>query len=774
MVVVPLLKRVLLALYWGLLCAPALAAQMPPAAPQYILEQPGMPLTLQQVMQRNDWQQSQGNLNFGYRSEGLWLRQNVSMAPSESRFLQISYPLLDDIQLFWLQGENILQQYHTGDGQIYASRPVASNNFVFRFNGAAGGAYDLYLRVQTSGTLTVPMHWYGDTQYQSLSDLHAMLFGAFYGVLLIMLLYNLFLFLAIRDVVYFYYVLTVGSILALQWVYDGHAFAWFWPDQPAINNWIFPIVYCVNQLMMLTFIANFLHVKMTSTWFTRTFFVLRAAVLLLLGAAFLVPYHKVMPLVLLMGMVGLGTGLFAGFRLWFKGYSAARYFTIAWVLFACGIIMTTLKGLGLLPDNNFTNYGYMLGSVCEVLLLSFALADRIESARLAKQQAEQEVQTARAENIKNLQRYQELYENAAVGNFQGNMHYQLIKVNKTFARILGYATAEEFMREVQDSRDVLLTPLPLFEKMLADMQREKVLSDRELLLKDRNGEPRWVSITLRQVNMDGHNLIEGSMIDITARKQAELVNQHLEQERLEGLEQLSLGVAREINTPLGSNVVTSAFLEDSMNNLMALYEGARDNPELNKFAKLLRQSLQLITQNQKKVTRIVRRFREVSVSELGATRQLFDLDKSLQEFIADERWDMAGWRIDCACPAGIVLNSYPTALRQILSQLMENSRIHGKQDQQSSPAVAIEVRELDNGWISLAYSDNGPGIADTLLNKLGQPFFSTLRGPNGRVGLGLFMVKNLTSRLLKGQVVYASHMHAGFHVVLEIPRDVQA
>lgn len=763
---------------WITLCCalllPGLAhASLLVSESQYLLEPPGEPLSLEAVRQHHDWQTRHGNLNFGYRSEGLWLRQQIELPALQAWVLQINYPLLDDIQVFWLKDDELRQTFHTGDSQVFTARPLEVNNFAFRFLESTGGPYWLYLRVQTSGTLTVPLHWYAEHDYQAQHERSALLFGAFYGVLLIMLLYNLFLFFVIRERTYFYYVLTVGSILALQLVYDGHGFAWFWPDKPAVNDWIFPVVYCVNQFMMLTFIASFLQVKITSTWFMRTFLMLRAGVLILLCSAFWVSYHAVMPFVLLMGMLGIGTGLFAGLRLWFKGYRAARYFSLAWVLFSCAIIMTTFKGLGLLPDNAFTNYGYMLGSVCEVLLLSFALADRIESTRLAKQQAEQAMQAAIAENMKNLQRYQLLYEDAAVGHFQGNTHYEITKVNTTFARILGYANAEEFMQEVRDSRDVLLTPMPMFEKMLSEITSQKVLSDRELLLRNREGEARWVSVTLRLVEFDGHKVIEGSMIDITARKNAERMNQHLEQERLEGLEQLSLGVAREINTPLGSNVVTSAFLEDSLNNLMAHYTGIKDDPELNKFAGLLRQSLHLINQNQKKVARIVRRFREVSVSELGATRQLFDLQKTLDDFIEGERWHMAGWRIYCDCPLQLTLNSYPTALLQVLGQLMENTRIHGKNATQNELIVGIKVTELDNAWLSLMYYDNGPGVSEAMVNKLGQPFLTTLRGPSGRVGLGLFMVKNLTSRLLKGRVDFSQRMQQGFCVTLEIPQDVQ-
>lgn len=763
------LSLLLLCMLCGTL--PAARAAVLFSEPEYLLEESG-PLSLSQVLQWQEWQPAPRTLNMGYTSQGLWLRQQIEMPVAEAWYLTIGYPLLDDVQLFWLQDKQILQRYHTGDGQVFNTRPVLSNLFIFRFAEMQPGPRWLYLRVQTSGTLSVPFYWQDERDFQQSSRTNAMIFGAFYGILLVMALYNLFIFFAIREPAYFYYVLTVSSILILQSVYDGNGFGWFWPDNPAVNEWAFPVIYCINQLMMLTFIANFLQVKITSAWFSRSFLLLRLTVVLLLLSSFWVAYHKIMPLVLLMGMVGILTGLSAGILLWRRGYKAARYFTLAWLLFCFGIVVATLKGLGILPDSALTNYGYMLGLVCETLFLSFALADRIESERLAKQQAEASMLEAKAENIKNLQRYQELYENAAVGNFQGDMDYRLTSVNSTFAKILGYDSARQFMQEVKDGRDVLITPVPVFQKILAEMQNKNILYDRELLLRNRHGEPRWVSITLRQAEYKGNQIIEGSMIDITQRKNAERINQHLERERLEGLEQLSLGVAREINTPLGSNVVTTAFLEDSLTELMHHYDGDKDDPEVNKFARLLQQSLQLINQNQKKVTRIVRRFREVSVSELGATQQVFNLHDTLQEFIANERWDMAGWRIHCDCPENLSLNSYPSALLRILSQLMENSRLHGQREQQAEALVGIKVVESDSGFISIHYYDNGPGIVDVMIPKLGQPFLTTLRGPNGRIGLGLFMVKNLVTRLLKGRVVYPTHMHSGFAVSLEIPLDI--
>lgn len=772
MVLVPIKYRTYLLLLFTLCVMPLQArAAALISEPEYLLEESG-PLSLSQVLHRQVWQPAPKTLNLGYTSQGLWLRQQIDMPVAEAWYLTIAYPLLDDVQLFWLQDKQVLQRYHTGDGQVFNTRPILSNLFIFRFSEAQAGTRWLYLRIQTSGTLSVPLVWQDERDYQQTSRNNAMIFGAFYGILLVMVLYNLFIFFAIREPAYFYYVLTVASILILQSVYDGNGFGWFWPNNPALNEWTFPILYCINQLMMLTFIANFLQVTITSAWFTRTFIILRMAVVVLLLSSFWVAYHKIMPLVLLMGMVGIATGLFAGILLWNRGYKAARYFTMAWLLFTFGIIIATLKGLGVLPDSPLTNYGYMLGSVCETLFLSFALADRIESERLAKQQAEASMLEAKAENIKNLQRYQELYENAAVGNFQGGMNYRLTSVNSTFAKILGYDNAAQFMQEIKDGRDVLITPIPVFQKILTEMQEKHILYDRELLLRNRYGEPRWVSITLRQAEYKGQKIVEGSMIDITQRKNAERVNQNLERERLEGLEQLSLGVAREINTPLGSNVVTTAFLEDSLSEFMHHYAGWQDDPEVKKFSRLLQQTLQLINQNQKKVTRIVRRFREVSVSELGATQQVFNLHNTLEDFIANERWDMAGWRIHCDCPETLSLNSYPSALLRILSQLMENSRLHGQREQQAEALVGIKVAESEAGYISVHYYDNGPGIADVMIPRLGQPFLTTLRGPNGRIGLGLFMVKNLVTRLLKGRVIYPTHMHDGFAVNLEIPLDI--
>jgi signal transduction histidine kinase len=68
-----------------------------------------------------------------------------------------------------------------------------------------------------------------------------------------------------------------------------------------------------------------------------------------------------------------------------RGYRPALFFLIGWTAFLAGIIVYVLKDFGILPYNNFTRYTMHIGSAIEVILLSFALADKINILKREKE-----------------------------------------------------------------------------------------------------------------------------------------------------------------------------------------------------------------------------------------------------------------------------------------------------------------------------------------------------------------------------------------------------
>jgi signal transduction histidine kinase len=271
---------------------------------------------------------------------------------------------------------------------------------------------------------------------------------------------------------------------------------------------------------------------------------------------------------------------------------------------------------------------------------------------------------------------------------------------------------------------------------------------------------------------DGIEIFEGSVQEVTERKNSEKLRIELDRERMHIMEQFSIGIAKEINTPLGSNVATTAFIRESLDDVYQLQQdGTAEIQDYEKFVKLARQSLGLLESNQKRITKVVKRFREVSAQHLGLKESHFILADVINEAIENKRWKMAGWRVDMICSTDIRLHSYSKAISVIISQLIENALIHSLADKDQSPKIWIRADKNTQDELTITFSDNGQGIKKEMAKNLCQPFFTTKRGPEGHIGLGVYMVYNLVTRSLNGRILFPI-TGSGFSVQFKIPLDV--
>jgi signal transduction histidine kinase len=92
------------------------------------------------------------------------------------------------------------------------------------------------------------------------------------------------------------------------------------------------------------------------------------------------------------------TILSCGFYIYKKGYKPALFFNVAWSFFLGGVIVYILKDAGVLPVNNFTGNAILIGSGLEAALLSFALADKINSYKKEKDLSQAEALRIAQEN----------------------------------------------------------------------------------------------------------------------------------------------------------------------------------------------------------------------------------------------------------------------------------------------------------------------------------------------------------------------------------------
>ena len=726
--------------------------------------------TPQQALEQAQWVETDDELNFGYAYRTLWVKQDVRSYRAGDWVLHINYPLIDYIDIYLYKGDQLIEAVFSGDRRSMKNKPVKVPDYVLGFRSDEGSSYRLLVRLETEGTMMMPISWRTQVEYAEFLSMNQSIYGAYYGILIIMALYHLFIFLVVRERGYLFYCLSVSAFVFLQLTFDGRGFAWLWPELPDVNRFSFPFAYTVYQLAVFTFMAEFLQLSKSSPKLHWYFLGLRGLVLINMILIFIVPYATIMPVIVVVGMTGIVSGLLSGAYLWSKGFVAARYFTGAWALFLGGILLLNLRGLGIGETNWISQYGYLIGSVLEVLFLAFSLADRISTTNKEKRKAEKALIESQKENLNILKRYQELYENAPIGNFQSNNKYQLLSVNQACAHLFGFEKPADMLAHVKDIRAYLKSDFEEFQTMVKQTRRQGRVHDQEIQIEDHLGRSRWLSISMRHTKESGSQGYEGSIQDVTERKMSEELQRALDQERMQIMEKFSLGIAKEINTPLGSNVATAAFIRETLDDLKEA-EATATVEDYQRTLDVGIQSLGLLESNQRRITRVVKRFREVSSQHLGLQESHFCLLDVINEAVENYRWKMAGWRVHVVCSPDIKLYSYPKAIALIITQLIDNALSHSYADQGQDPKIWIRVEDDHQGNAVLTFTDNGKGIKKEMVKNLCQPFFTTKRGPEGHIGLGLYMIYNLVNRSLNGRL-YFPITGKGFCVQINMALDI--
>ena len=331
-------------------------------------------------------------LNAGYSRSVFWLKIDLHYRPTNPAaqrtwLLELAYPPLDRLDLYLPDAAGNYQLVReTGDALPFATREIRQNNYLFNLNFAPEQAQTVYLRLQSQGSIQAPVTLWSSTAYLEEQPVRLYVLGLIYGVLLGMLVYNLFIFLSVRDTSYLYYIFYIASFGLYQLSVNGAAVQYFWPDNPWWANAATPFFIGCAGLFGSQFARSFLQTATHSRWLDRLLLALVLFSALVVGLSLMTSYALALRLATALALTFTVVIFAAGIFAWLRGLRVARYFIIAWSAFLLGGIINTLMVLGYLPNVFLTMYSSQIGSAIEVALLSLALADRINAMR--EQQAQ--------------------------------------------------------------------------------------------------------------------------------------------------------------------------------------------------------------------------------------------------------------------------------------------------------------------------------------------------------------------------------------------------
>ncbi len=360
---------------------------------EYIEDRSGkFDITSIRMQPENAWKNSsKPSLNFGFSSSAYWFRIHLEASAPQSWLLEISHPLLDEITLYLVAGEELLQEVQTGDSRPFVERPLKFREFILPLRLPPTEQATIYLRVKSTGSVQVPMQLWQAAAFYEQDEMETAIIGIYFGIILAMVLYNLFLYLRVYEAAYIYYVLYVvmfGFVIA---VLSGWGYQYLWPGAVAFQQYGLAIFIILGGIFASRFVHYFLDLPNQAP---RIGYLLTGAVLILLFLLSLLPffsYHAVIQPALIIVMIISLIALYTGMLLWRRGGVIARYFTIAWSTFLIAVLLAIMEKFAFLPTTYWAEIFLPAGMVLELILLSLALGERIHSDKQYRIQAQQEI-----------------------------------------------------------------------------------------------------------------------------------------------------------------------------------------------------------------------------------------------------------------------------------------------------------------------------------------------------------------------------------------------
>ncbi len=244
-------------------------------------------------------------------------------------------------------------------------------------------------------------------------------------------------------------------------------------------------------------------------------------------------------------------------------------------------------------------------------------------------------------------------------------------------------------------------------------------------------------------------------------------------EKMASLGTLVAGVAHELNTPIGVAVTAASTLKSRTDIFTQRYaEGGLKKSELEAYIETAKTGADLTLRNLERAADLIQSFKQVAVDQTSDNKRRFKLRSYLEGVITslEPKWKAARHQVEIECDESIELETYPGAVAQIITNLIENSLLHGFQGFTEEGLMRI-VAEKKGERITLTYSDNGRGIPPEVLPRIFDPFFTTKQAQGG-TGLGMHIVFNLVTQKLGGEIVAEKTDEIGARFIIHLPTEV--
>ena len=645
--------------------------------------------------------------NLGLSNDTQWLRLKLDPRIENGQLIEIQNAGVDELICYMVCDGEIIATYERG---VFYETPVDSRIGTypsFPIPLVECGELQALFRLQSSKPLLIPLRITGPREVLRGAHERDVLFAAYFGVILVMLLYNLFLFLSIGDRSYLEYSIYILMVGGTQLVLNGYAPVFGAEHVPWLNLRLTHFFGVFSGLTTIVFAQNFLRLSHYVPWLHKllnVYFALYVVAFVLTIFDLLVWSYSVINFCA-GAIFFLIPGAIITMR---KGYAPARYFLIAFSVFIAAVLVFVLKDTGLIPYNQWTFFALPLGSAFEVILLSLALASRIN-------QLKREGAKAREEQLELAQVNEKIVrdQNVVLEERVKKRTFELEEINSTMQGTLN---------ELQSAQQQLI-------------QSEKLASIGQLtagIAHELNNPINFVSSSAQSLRRDFEDL--NAIVEAVKSLPANDPNLELRIQDIHALlGQLDIEFTQQEIEELLNGI------EDGANRTSEIVRGLRifsrmdgDNFIQADINELMNSTLVVLRSNLR------------TQSQVTA-----DLAEDLPEF-----------------------SCQPGRLNQVFMNIITNAAQAAEStdltlEEREVVVSTLRVESIGQSWIEVRIKDNGVGMDDAVKAQIFDPFFTTKPVGEG-TGLGLSIVMGIL-RDHNAEVDVQSEVGLGTEFIIRFP-----
>ena len=492
-----------------------------------ILEDPGGELTIDDVTSpefETRFVPSQVDVPiFGFTESAYWVRLPLR---NESRLtdrwlLELGFANMQYVDLYTPRsGGNGFDVKQTGTLRPPASRDLREPRIVFDLMVPADDELTYYLRLKSGASMTFPLTaWMPDAFFTQSKVEHA-LAGIYFGALFVLLAYNLFLLVSLREKSYLYLLMLLASMIIFEATYTGYTDTYVFPALYFLNSYTLKTSFALLFVSMLLFADTFLELKTHLPKLHWLSIILVAVWGVLLLLAPVTTYHDNVMLVVPLALASMATVLIVGTVAGRQGIPSSRFFMIAWSGLVLGLVIVVLVRVGIMPSNLFSEKAYRLGLLWLGICWSLALADRVNMLQ--------------ANVLRNERRLSQILEGLPLGVVMYEKDQRPSYINQRVNEILSNPARE--IRPDATAGRTLAQTMEYFSFRVAGSERQYALEEMPIFRALR-GEPATADdieadLVDRRVPLeiwaspvkDADGAVEAAIVafqDITRRKQTE-------------------------------------------------------------------------------------------------------------------------------------------------------------------------------------------------------------------------------------------------------------